>query len=107
MVDPWLGLVLGGALGNLADRVFRHRALHGHVVDFIAIGWWRCSTSPIRRSCGSRPVGDPHHPRFDYDGGRSGWAARRFPADDSTPSDDSAQADDSAAADAETGDARA
>ena len=36
-----LGLVLGGALGNLADRVFRAPgALHGHVVDFIAIGWW-------------------------------------------------------------------
>ena len=40
---------------------------------------------------------------FDYDGGRGGWAARRFPADDSTQADDSAQTDDSAAADAETG----
>lgn len=39
-----LGLLLGGALGNLADRVFRHH--HGAVIDFIAalrIGdrdWW-------------------------------------------------------------------
>jgi signal peptidase II len=34
-----LGLLLGGALGNLADRVFRHE--HGAVVDFIqAVGWW-------------------------------------------------------------------
>lgn len=30
-----IGLVLGGALGNLADRVFR-----GHVVDFIAVPHW-------------------------------------------------------------------
>lgn len=37
---PWavaLGLLLGGALGNLTDRVFRSPgALQGHVVDFIA-----------------------------------------------------------------------
>jgi signal peptidase II len=30
-----LGLVIGGAVGNLADRVFR-----GEVVDFIDLGWW-------------------------------------------------------------------
>jgi signal peptidase II len=33
-----LGLVLGGALGNLADRVFRGH--HGAVVDFIALHFW-------------------------------------------------------------------
>src|SRR5262249_808037 len=37
---PWavaLGLVLGGALGNLGDRLFRApRPLEGHVVDFIS-----------------------------------------------------------------------
>ncbi|RKN06162.1 signal peptidase II [Streptomyces radicis] len=37
---PWavaLGLLLGGALGNLTDRLFRAPgALQGHVVDFIA-----------------------------------------------------------------------
>ena len=37
-----LGLLLGGALGNLGDRVFRH--IHGYpggVVDFIqAVSWW-------------------------------------------------------------------
>ncbi len=33
-----LGLVVGGALGNLADRVFRsHR---GSVVDFVALHFW-------------------------------------------------------------------
>lgn len=38
---PWavsLGLVLGGALGNLGDRLFRTPGpLEGHVVDFISI----------------------------------------------------------------------
>ncbi|HML00561.1 MAG TPA: signal peptidase II [Acidimicrobiales bacterium] len=33
-----LGLVIGGALGNLADRVFRGH--HGAVVDFIALHFW-------------------------------------------------------------------
>jgi len=36
-----LALVLGGALGNLADRFFRAPGfLRGHVVDFVAVGWW-------------------------------------------------------------------
>jgi signal peptidase II len=36
-----LTLVLGGALGNLADRIFRAPGfLRGHVVDFVAVGWW-------------------------------------------------------------------
>lgn len=38
---PWaitLGLLLGGALGNLTDRLFRSPApLRGHVVDFIQV----------------------------------------------------------------------
>ncbi|MDZ7734062.1 MAG: signal peptidase II [Acidimicrobiia bacterium] len=36
-----LGLVLGGALGNLADRAFRGDGLlSGRVVDFIDLQWW-------------------------------------------------------------------
>lgn len=36
-----LTLLLGGALGNLADRFFRSPGfLRGHVVDFVAVGWW-------------------------------------------------------------------
>ncbi len=30
-----ISLIVGGALGNLIDRIFR-----GFVVDFIAVGWW-------------------------------------------------------------------
>ena len=33
-----LGLVLGGALGNVADRAFRSH--HGAVVDFITLSHW-------------------------------------------------------------------
>lgn len=32
------GIVLGGALGNLCDRLFRNTG--GAVVDFIDLGWW-------------------------------------------------------------------
>jgi signal peptidase II len=35
-----LGLVLGGALGNLFDRVIRGPDLRGHVVDFIDLHVW-------------------------------------------------------------------
>ncbi|WP_308251596.1 signal peptidase II [Rhodococcoides kroppenstedtii] len=43
--SPWwalgLGLILGGALGNLIDRFFRSPGpLQGHVVDFVSVGWW-------------------------------------------------------------------
>ena len=33
-----LGMILGGALGNLADRLFRGD--HGAVVDFVALHFW-------------------------------------------------------------------
>jgi signal peptidase II len=33
-----IGLIVGGALGNLADRIFRSH--HGAVVDFIAFHFW-------------------------------------------------------------------
>jgi signal peptidase II len=43
--DGWmvaaLTLVLGGAVGNLTDRVVRAPGfLTGHVVDFVKVGWW-------------------------------------------------------------------
>jgi signal peptidase II len=43
--SPWfaaaVGLVIGGALGNVVDRVFRNDGgLSGAVVDFIDVQWW-------------------------------------------------------------------
>jgi signal peptidase II len=35
-----LGLVLGGALGNLTDRIVRAPGLRGEVVDFIDVRIW-------------------------------------------------------------------
>ncbi len=45
LVSTWwaigLGMILGGATGNLVDRFFRAPGpLRGHVVDFLSIGWW-------------------------------------------------------------------
>jgi signal peptidase II len=42
-----LGLILGGALGNLADRLFRGH--HGTVVDFITLTHW--PTFNVADSC--------------------------------------------------------
>lgn len=37
--SPWvqvaMGLIVGGAVGNILDRL-----RHGYVVDFIQVGWW-------------------------------------------------------------------
>ena len=36
-----LGLVLGGAVGNLVDRVFRSPGFgRGSVIDFVDLRWW-------------------------------------------------------------------
>jgi len=42
-----VGLILGGALGNLSDRLFR--AHHGAVVDFLYSGFW--PTFNVADSC--------------------------------------------------------
>jgi signal peptidase II len=42
-----LGLVVGGAVGNLADRVFRSN--HGSVIDFVALHFW--PTFNVADSC--------------------------------------------------------
>lgn len=40
-VSVGLGLLLGGALSNLGDRLFRDLPVRGSVVDFIrAVSWW-------------------------------------------------------------------
>lgn len=40
IVAAALGLILGGALGNLTDRIVRGPGLSGHVVDFIDLHVW-------------------------------------------------------------------
>ena len=41
MLDVAAGLVMGGALGNLVDRLFRGDGwLHGSVIDFIDFQWF-------------------------------------------------------------------
>jgi signal peptidase II len=40
LVAVGMGLVLGGALGNLTDRIIRGSGLDGRVVDFIHITGW-------------------------------------------------------------------
>jgi signal peptidase II len=40
LVGASLGLVLGGALGNLTDRAVRDSGLQGRVVDFIDLHVW-------------------------------------------------------------------
>jgi signal peptidase II len=36
-----MGLVLGGSLGNVTDRIFRAPSpFHGHVVDFLQVPHW-------------------------------------------------------------------
>ena len=56
---PWaitLGLLLGGATGNLSDRIFRSPGLfRGDVVDWISCRTGPCSTSPTRPSCAVAP----------------------------------------------------
>lgn len=52
LVSTWwgasLGLMLGGALGNLADRLLRSPGpLRGHVVDFIDLQWNGQSVWPV------------------------------------------------------------
>ncbi len=48
---PWaaaLGLLLGGAVGNLVDRLLRDPGpLRGHVVDFIDLQWHGRSVWPV------------------------------------------------------------
>jgi signal peptidase II len=49
-----LGLVLGGAFGNLSDRLFRDPGLlRGAVVDFIDLQWWPVfNVADMAVSCG-------------------------------------------------------
>ncbi|WP_018335673.1 signal peptidase II [Actinomycetospora chiangmaiensis] len=72
-----LGLVLGGALGNLIDRFFRGPGpLQGHVVDFVSVGWWPVFNAADSAIClgGALLVGLALW-GIEIDGSRSGRAA--------------------------------
>lgn len=86
-----LGLVLGGALGNLTDRFFREPGvLRGHVVDFVSVGWWPIfNVADSAVVCGAVLLVVLTLLGYDYDGTRSGWAARKA-------TDEKASADDHA-----------
>ncbi|WP_051198672.1 signal peptidase II [Gordonia shandongensis] len=75
-----LGLVLGGALGNLTDRLVRSPGpLRGHVVDFIQVGsWWPTfNLADSAVVCGAVLLVVLTLLGYDYDGTTTGWAARR------------------------------
>ncbi|GAA4747128.1 signal peptidase II [Gordonia alkaliphila] len=73
-----LGLVLGGALGNLTDRIFRAPGpLRGHVVDFFSVGQWPVfNVADSAVVCGAILLVVLTLLGYDYDGQRTGWAAR-------------------------------
>ncbi|MCR5977276.1 signal peptidase II [Gordonia jinghuaiqii] len=76
-----LALVLGGAVGNLVDRIFRApQPLQGHVVDFVSVGWWPVfNVADSAVVCGAVLLVVLSALGYDYDGTRTGWAARRDP----------------------------
>jgi signal peptidase II len=81
-----LGLVLGGALGNLIDRIFRAPGpLRGHVVDFMSVGWWPVfNVADSAVVCGAIGLVVLTLFGFEFDGTRSGGAKD---ADDPTRTD--------------------
>ncbi|GAA1482922.1 hypothetical protein GCM10009624_33620 [Gordonia sinesedis] len=82
-----LGLVLGGALGNLVDRIFRAPGpLRGEVVDYISVGWWPVfNAADSAVVCGAVLLVTLSLLGYDYDGTRTGWAARRAAKDGGAP----------------------
>ncbi len=97
---PWaicLGGLLGGAIGNLIDRIFRAPGLfRGHVVDWIEWPHW-----PVFNLADAAIVGSVTGIvvlsllGYELDGRRQGWAARNAPPAPVGPFDGS----DSAASD--------
>jgi signal peptidase II len=89
---PWaicLGGLLGGAIGNLIDRIFRAPGFfRGHVVDWIEWPQW-----PVFNLADAAIVGSVTGIvvlsvlGFELDGRRQGWAARHDPPKSSGRSD--------------------
>jgi signal peptidase II len=83
-----LGGVLGGALGNLMDRLFRAPGpLQGHVVDFVSIGWWPVfNVADSSIVCGAILLVTLTVFGFEPDGTRYKDKEKAAPAADSAPS---------------------
>jgi signal peptidase II len=87
-----LGIVIGGALGNLVDRAFRAEDgwLSGAVVDFVDVQWWPVfNVADAAVVCGGialvvlawfEPGGDPD-PADDASPGGTGDDALEPPSD--------------------------
>ena len=99
-----LGLVLGGALGNLIDRIFRAPGpLRGHVVDFMSVGWWPVfNVADSAVVCGAIGLVVLTLFGFEFDGTRSGGAKD---VDDDRARTDTDSADSSAQSDRQAPDA--
>ena len=85
-----LGLILGGAAGNLVDRLFRDPGvLRGHVVDFMSVGWWPVFN--VADSClvaGVIVIAVAVLRNLDYDGTMvAGQKKAPEPASDDRPAD--------------------
>jgi len=88
LVSTWwivgIALVLGGAIGNLIDRMLRSPGpLRGHVVDFVSVGWWPVfNVADSDVVCGAILLVGLSVLGYEYDGSRTGFAARRESGDD-------------------------
>lgn len=86
LVSTWwivgIALVLGGAIGNLVDRMLRSPGvLRGHVVDFVSVGWWPVfNVADSAVVCGAILLVALSVFGFEYDGSRTGFAARKAAA---------------------------
>lgn len=85
-----LGLVLGGAVGNLIDRIFRAPGpLRGHVVDFMSVGWWPVfNVADSAVVCGAVLLVGLTLFGFEFDGTRAGKKESAESATDSLESSD-------------------
>lgn len=85
LVSTWwivgIALVLGGAIGNLIDRMLRSPGpLRGHVVDFVSVGWWPVfNVADSAVVCGAILLVVLSLLGFEYDGSHTGFAARNRP----------------------------
>jgi signal peptidase II len=86
---PWaVGLagMLGGAIGNLGDRLFREPGpFEGHVVDFLATPWWVGNVADATIVGGAALIALLSLRGITYDGSDPSSAKREKPDDTDQP----------------------